>query len=222
MRLFRDRDDAGRQLAEVVARRHLPDPVVLGVPRGGVPVAAHVARRLGAPLGVVTARKLRAPGSPELAVGAVTAAGVPWVNDEVAQATGATAAYIEREAELQAAEAARRESAFNGVHRPDIRGKSVIVVDDGIATGATVLAAARSLKASGAGRVVIAAPVAPPDTIEELAAEADEVICPFAIEEFYAIGQFYEDFTQVGDGEVARVLREYAAEHAAGRATASR
>lgn len=209
MQPFRDRDDAGRRLAEIIKRRGYERAVVLGIPRGGVATAVHVARALDADLGVVVARKLRAPHQPELAIGAVTAGGVAWVNQELAEATGASGAYLEREKTEQAAEAARREAAFDGSVRPSVAGRPVIVVDDGVATGATVIAAVQSLKAAGAGRVVVAVPVGPPRTLEQLRSLADEVIAIEEVEDFYAIGQFYIDFAQLADADVQRILHEY-------------
>jgi putative phosphoribosyl transferase len=210
--MFRDRDDAGRQLAEVLKARGFAGAVVLGIPRGGVPVAAHIARALGGSLGVVVARKVGAPGNPELAVGAVTADGVAWVNEPLARDTGADRAYLDREIAAQAREAQRREDVFDGHRRPAVRGHPVIIVDDGIATGATALAAARSMRAAGAKPVVLAVPVGPPDTLRKLRSEADEVVCLHEESDFWAIGQFYGDFRPVEDAEVRRILDEFAAE----------
>lgn len=204
--MFEDRDDAGRRLAEALAARGYEHPVVLGLPRGGVVVAGHVARRLGGPLGVVVARKLGAPGQEELAIGAVTADGVPWINEDLARATGATAEYLEAGIAGQTAEAKRREAAFDGTQRPPVAGRTVIIVDDGVATGATVLAAVRAMRAAGAGRVVVAVPVGPPATLNLLREEADEVVALREDEHFWAVGQFYRDFRPVQDADVRRVL----------------
>lgn len=220
--IFQDRDDAGRRLAEVLRGRGFEGAVVLGIPRGGVPVAAHIARALGGRLGVVVARKLRAPGNPELAVGAVTADGVAWVNEPLARNTGADRAYLDREIAAQADEALRREQAFDGHRRPPVSGRPVVIVDDGIATGATALAAARSMRAAGAKPVVLAVPVGPPDTLRKLRAEADQVICLHEDSDFWAIGQFYRDFHPVEDAEVRRILSEFAAGPAARDATVRR
>jgi predicted phosphoribosyltransferase len=211
MPLLRDRDDAGKQLAQLLSHRAYRDAVVLGIPRGGVVPALHVAEALGAWLGVVVAKKLRAPHQPELAIGAVASDGVAWINQELAEETGATAAYLEREKAEQAAEAARREAAFDGNKRPPVAGRPVIVVDDGVATGATMIAAVHSLKSAGANPVVVAVPVGPPHTLAELRAIADEVVALYEVEDFYAIGQFYLDFSQLDDAEVRRILDEYEA-----------
>jgi predicted phosphoribosyltransferase/alpha/beta superfamily hydrolase len=209
MTLFRDRQDAGRQLAAVLKLKGIVRPVVLGIPRGGVPVALEVARALDGELGVVVARKLRAPGQPELAIGAVTASGATFVNEELASLTGAGKQYLERETAAQVTEAARREARFDGHRRPVIRGRTVIVIDDGLATGATAIAALRSLRAEGAARIILAVPVASPETIERMRPEADEVVCLQEESDFYAIGQFYVDFGQVDDTEVRSLLDQF-------------
>lgn len=207
MIVFRNREEAGEELAQALASESLDTRlVVLGIPRGGVPVAAKVAEALGAPLGVIVARKLGAPFQPELAIGAVAADGTLYVDRDIAEIAGGDDAYIEKERSRQAREASIREARFNGARVGDVRGKTVVVVDDGIATGATAIAALRSLKARGAGRVVLAVPVGPPDTIRRLREEADEVICLYEEPSFFAVGQFYEEFGQVDDDEVARLL----------------
>ena len=210
MRRFRDRDDAGRQLAGALAAQGYSNPIVLGIPRGGVPVAVQVAQALHGELGVVVARKLRAPGQPELAIGAVTADGSAWINTSLAEDAGADARYLEREKATQVAEARHREELFNGHRRPPVAGRVVVIVDDGLATGATAIAAARSMRASGAGKVVLAVPVAPPESIRNLEAEVDEIVCPRVEMDFWAIGQFYDDFQQVSDDEVKAMLDRYA------------
>ncbi len=212
MKRYRDRVDAGRQLAAALAERGYERPVVLGIPRGGLPVAAEVARALHGQLGVVVARKLRAPAQPELAIGAVTADGAAWVNAQLARDTGADDRYLEREMAHQVAEARHREELFDGHRRPPVEGRVVIIVDDGLATGATARAAARSMRASGAAKVVLAVPVAPPESVRELAAEVDEVVCPRVEMDFWAIGQFYDAFPQVPDEEVKAILDRFGAE----------
>jgi predicted phosphoribosyltransferase/dienelactone hydrolase len=206
MLMFADRDDAGRRLAEALAAKGYVAPIVLGIPRGGVVVAAHVARRLHGQLGVVVARKLGAPGQPELALGAVTADGVTWIDEHLAWESGATPDYLRAVIAEETREAQRRERAFDGLHRPPIAGRTVIIVDDGIATGATALAAVRSLRAAGAGRVVVAVPVGPPRTLALLRQEADDVVALLEVEDFWAVGQFYRDFRPVDDAEVQRIL----------------
>lgn len=212
MRRYRDRVDAGRQLVAALAERGYERPVVLGIPRGGLPVAAEVARALHGQLGVVVARKLRAPAQPELAIGAVTADGAAWVNTQLARDTGADDRYLEREMAHQVAEARHREELFDGHRRPPVEGRVVIIVDDGLATGATARAAARSMRASGAAKVVLAVPVAPPESVRELAAEVDEVVCPRVEMDFWAIGQFYDAFPQVPDEEVKAILDRFGSE----------
>ncbi len=211
MVLFRDRRDAGRRLAAVVKARGLERPLVLGIPRGGVPVAAEVARETGGDLGVVAARKLRSPWQPELAIGAVAADGTSYINSELVRDTGADEAYVAEESRRQADEARKREAAFDGHRRGTIAGRDVLVVDDGIATGATAIAAIRSMKAAGARKVVLAVPVGPRDTIHAMRAEADDVICVSVEDDFFAIGQFYEDFSPVEDAQVKAVLDSFEA-----------
>ena len=203
---FEDRRDAGRQLGQALAGRGFERPIVLGIPRGGVPVAAEVAVALGGELGVVVAHKLRAPRQPELAIGAVTADGVAWINEELAGHTGADRAYLEQESAFQAGEARRRQSAFDGHRLPPVAGRPVIIVDDGIATGATALAGARSMRSLGASPLVVAVPVGPPATIERLRQEADEVVCLRVDAGFFAVGEFYRDFRAVSDDEVLEIL----------------
>jgi len=211
MQRYRDREEAGRLLATALREAGVHAPVVLGIPRGGVPVAAEVARALDGELGVVVARKLRAPGQPELAVGAITADGAEWLNESLADECGADSRYLSLERARQIDEARRREAAFDGDRRPDVKGRTVVIVDDGLATGATAIAAARSVKGAGAARVILAAPVAPPETVGRLRAEVDDVVCPRIEEDFWAIGQFYVGFRQVSDEEVKAILDAFAA-----------
>ena len=223
MTRFRDRDDAGRQLAQLVVARRFSGPVaVLGIPRGGVPVAAHVARALHADLGVAVARKLRAPQQPELAMGAVTANGEGWLNDDLIAQLGVTRETLERERALQVAEAQRREALLIGEHQPAIAGRVVIVVDDGVATGATAVAAVRSVRAGGASYVVLATPVVSIEAGRRLREVADEVIAVREDESFWAIGEFYYDFSAVEDEEVQKLLIAFREERAAAAALAGR
>ena len=208
--LFRDRNEAGRRLAAALIERGFEKPIVLGIPRGGVPVAAEVARALGGDLAVVVARKLGAPGNPELAIGATTETGVSYINTAVAAAAGADERYIKAETDRQVKEAHRREELFDSHRRPPVQGRTVIVVDDGIATGATAIAAVRSIKAEGAKRVILAVPVGLPEMVELLRSEADEVVCLEEDPGFGAVGQYYLDFSQVSDEEVRATLETFA------------
>jgi predicted phosphoribosyltransferase len=206
-RLFEDRRQAGRVLGEEVARLELNDPIVLGLPRGGVVVAAEVADALGCELDVLVVRKIGAPFQPELALGAIAEGGVKIFNRELMrqlrQSEDDLAATVEREqAELERRVAAYRQEK----DRPDIEGRDVVVVDDGLATGATAQAAGQVVTAMGAGRVVLAVPVGSPDTVKRLSEYFDEVVCPVTPSMFMAIGQFYRDFRQVEDDEVVRLL----------------
>jgi predicted phosphoribosyltransferase/dienelactone hydrolase len=206
---FRDRYDAGEKLAASLEGRGFEKAVVLGIPRGGVPLATVVARALEGELGVVVARKLGAPGNPELAIGATTAIGVTYVNSEVAAQVGADKRYVEAEERRQVEEAQRREQLFDGSRRPRMQGRTVIVVDDGIATGATAIAAVRSIKAEGAESVILAIPVGPPETVQRLREEADEVVCLDENPGFWAVGQFYDEFEPVSDDEVRQILDDF-------------
>ena len=206
MRRFRDRRDAGTRLARLLQRHGFVRPVVLGIPRGGVLVSVEVAAALGADHGVVVARKVGAPGQSELAIGAVTADGSAFVDRVLAEQTGAHDRYLAAERARQIAEARRREDFLDGRRRPALVGRDVIVVDDGVATGATAIAALRSVRAQGAARVVFAVPVGPPHTLDRLRREADEVVCLWVEPEFFAVGQFYQDFDPVDDAEVRALL----------------
>ncbi len=208
-RFFRDRRDGGRVLAEALERYRARDPLVLGIPRGGVVVAAEVARHLGAEMDVLVARKLGAPGEPELAIGAVTADGGRWLNGALVSSLGIDAGVLDEITRAEMAEAHAREARFRGVRSPpEVKGRVVILVDDGFATGATVRAAARALRRKKPARLVLAAPVGAPDTCYELLAEADEVVCPHQPSPFRAVGLFYERFDQAEDEEVAALLAE--------------
>lgn len=205
--VFRDRTDAGRRLAERLAHLRDEQPVVLGLPRGGVPVAAEVARALDAPLDVLLVRKLGVPWQPELAMGAIGEGGVRVRNDEVlarADVDDDRLATVERE---ERAELERRVRAYRG-GRPGtpLAGRVVVVVDDGIATGSTARAACQVARAAGAERIVLAVPVAPPDWEGRLADVADELVAVSTPQWFFAIGQYYEDFRQTGDDEVLAAL----------------
>ncbi len=211
---FIDRRDAGRQLAQRVAAMKLDHPIVYALPRGGVPVAAEIAAVLHAPLDLVLVRKIGAPMQPELAVGAIVDGDTPElvINQDIARHTGADQAYIDHACARELAEIERRRMRYLGNRpRPDPKGRTVIVVDDGIATAATAIAALRALGKRGAARRIVAVPVAPPDTVERLQAEADEVICLMQPLEFWGISGFYIDFHQLEDDEVTRALEAAAA-----------
>ncbi len=194
---FLDRTDAGRRLAQHLAHLRGHDVVVLGIPRGGVPVAAEVASALGAPLDVVIVRKLGTPGQPELGLGAIGEEGVRVVNDDIVRLTGVTERDIERVEERERLELERRARRFRGDRPPvPVAGRVVVVVDDGIATGSTARAACRIVRARGATRVVLAVPVAPPGWTGEFSDEADELIAVETPAGFHAVGQWYRDFRQ--------------------------
>ena len=206
---FKDRGDAGRQLAVAVVRLGLVDPLVLALPRGGVPVAAEVARALRAPLDLLIVRKIGAPGQAELAVAAVAEGEPPTlvVDERTSQVTDADEAYIEREARTQRAEIERRRTTYRrGRARLGVAGKSVVVVDDGIATGSTVRAALQALRRMRPARLVLAVPVAPADTLSELSPLVDDVVCLSQPAFFRSVGTYYADFHQVDDEEVIALL----------------
>lgn len=212
---FRDRSEAGRLLAEALKDRVEPPCVVLALPRGGVMVGLEVARALGCPLDLVMVRKIGAPGQPELALGAVANGEHPVlvVNENVRRMTGASEAYLETEKERELAEIARRRARYLAGRAPaPVAGRTAIVVDDGIATGATMLAALRAVRRKGPKKVILAVPVAPPDSLQRLSAEADEIVCLHTPEWFMAVGQFYDDFRQIDDEEVVAALAEAAPE----------
>lgn len=207
--MFRDRVEAGEALARAVAALRPVRPVVLALPRGGVPVAAPVAARLGAPLGLLLVRKLGVPGHAELAAGAVGDGEPPVVvfNDAVLAMLGlGPADFAGRVAEKAAEIAERRRLYFGGRPQPEVAGATAIVVDDGIATGATVKAALAVLKRQGPARVVLAVPVAPADAAAELAREVDDLVCLDYPDPFMAVGAHFRDFAQTSDAEVIALL----------------
>jgi putative phosphoribosyl transferase len=209
--MFRDREDAGQQLAAKLKGRVLQDPLVLAIPRGGVVIGAVLARELGAELDVVLSRKLGAPEQPELAVGAVTEDGVVFLNHYAEEVLGITPDYIDAQRDRQLAEIARRKQLFR-MARPQapVAGRSVIVTDDGIATGSTMIAALQTIKPQGPREVIVAVPVASPDRLREVRRWCDDVICLQAPMNFWAIGEFYDDFTQVNDQAVVALLQSAA------------
>jgi putative phosphoribosyl transferase len=212
--LFRDRSEAGRVLAARLARyADRPDVMVLALPRGGVPVGYEVARALHAPMDVFIVRKLGVPGHEELAMGAVASGGVRVLNDQVVAGLGVPDYVIDAVAAWEQQELERRERLYRGQRPPpDVRGKTVILVDDGLATGSTMLAAVRALRQLGPARVVVAVPVASRDTCELLKSEVDEVVCAVTPEPFYAVGLWYRNFSQTTDEEVRELLEQSASE----------
>ena len=207
-RRFRDRYDAGRQLAEKLREyANAPDLLVLALPRGGVPVAYEVARALGAPLDVFVVRKLGLPGHEELAMGAVASSGVQVLNDDIVHGLNIPDQVIEAVSARERQELSRRQPLYRDRRTPpDAAGRVIILVDDGLATGASMRAAVLALKQQRAGRIIVAVPTASPDICEALKADADEVISVITPEPFLAVGHWYDDFTQTTDEEVRDLL----------------
>jgi putative phosphoribosyl transferase len=220
--MFVNREEAGEQLAQrllPLKEDHPEGVVVLGLPRGGVVVAARIAEALGAPLDVLVVRKLGAPGQPELAIGAVTDGAQPQkiFNERVIRMLGVGNDYLDHEIERQLSEVRRRQALYRG-GRPGepLQGRCAIVVDDGIATGATVRAGVQALRRSSVASIVLAVPVAPPETAAELASEVDELICLMTPRGFMAVGAFYADFSQTADDEVVALLEASAQRRSVG------
>jgi putative phosphoribosyl transferase len=205
--LFADRREAGRGLAGALGRFRGEGPLVIALPRGGVPVGFEVARALQAPFDILLVRKLGAPFNPEYGIGAVAEGGVRFVRGEDVELIGITEDELEQLVSRELAELERRQRLYRGERQPlPVKGRTVILVDDGIATGGTAVAAGQALKARGAARVILAVPVAPAGTTERLAGDFDEVVCLHEPEGFFGIGQFYVDFGQLGDDEVIALL----------------
>ena len=211
--MFKDRADAARQLARRLKDHELRNPLVLAIPRGGVVTGAVLAEELDAELDVVLARKLRAPGQPELAIGAISEDGDVYLNALAGRVPGVTEEYLRAERAHQLAEIARRRRLFRAVlPESHVSGRSVIVTDDGIATGSTMLAALRVLNARTPHDITVAVPVAPPDMLELVSGQCSRVECLLAPPDFDAVGSFYRDFRQVEDEEVVRLLERRAAQ----------
>jgi predicted phosphoribosyltransferase len=207
-RPFRDRVDAGKALAGLLGKyAGRPDVIVLALPRGGVPVGYEVARALAAPLDVFIVRKLGVPGQEEYAMGAVASGGVRVLNDEAVRSLGLSNETVDRVTARELEELKRRERLYRGDRpEPDVKGRTVIVVDDGLATGSTMKAAVKALAERGAARIVVAVPVAAADTCQALRREVDEVVCALTPEPFQAVGLWYDNFSQTSDQEVRDLL----------------
>ena len=213
--MFADRTDAARRLAARLKGRRFTDPIVLAIPRGGVVLGAVLADALGADLDVVLARKLGMPGNPEFALGAIGETGEVHHNVPLEEFSPAIRKYLDGECRQQMAEIARRRTLFrHGRAAAPLRGRSVIVVDDGIATGSTMLAALRAIRLQAPLEVIVAVPVAAPDRLRQVAAECDETVCLLEAADLFAVGQFYRDFAQVEDEQVVSLLNRFAKEHA--------
>ena len=206
--IFSNREEAARRLADKLAAYKGQNPLVLAIPRGAVPMARIVAEALGGEFDVVLVRKLGAPGNPEFAIGAIDETGWAYLGPYAAMA-GADEGYIERAKARELETIRKRRAQYSPLHPPiDPAGRIVIVIDDGLATGSTMLAALHALRQRAPQKLVCAVPVAPPDTLEKVGEQADEVVCLYAPENFQAVGQFYADFGQVEDDEVIALLSE--------------
>jgi putative phosphoribosyl transferase len=208
--LFENREAAGRYLSSQLRRyRGRPDLLVLALPRGGLPVGRAVAEALGAPLDVFLVRKLGFPGRPELAMGAIATGGVVVLNDDVVHTYGLRPDEIMPVIQAERAELKRRERLYRGDWpMPELHGRTVILVDDGLATGATMRAAVGALRRLGAAHIVVAAPVASREACDEVGAEVESIVCGATPDPFYAVGLWYHDFREIGDEEVVRILTE--------------
>ena len=206
--IFQDRTDAGRQLAEeLLSYAGRDDAIVLALPRGGVPVAFEVAQRLGVPLDVFVVRKLGVPGHEELAMGAIASGGIRVLNEDVLYVLPDAQSIVEMVTAIEREELQRRERDYRGDRpAPEVRGRTVILVDDGLATGATMRAAAAALRQQGAAKIIVAVPVGAPSTCHEIKSVADAVVCLQTPGSFMGVGQYYEDFSQTSDEEVRELL----------------
>lgn len=213
--MFKDRIDAGQKLAQRLEQYRDSDAVVLAIPRGGVVVADEVARALHLQLDLVIPRKIGAPGNPELAIGAVVERGRAMINEQLVRDLGVPQSYVDSAIEEQLAEIARRRRLYLGDRPPvPLTGRVAIVVDDGLATGYTALAAVNAVRQQNPAKLVLAVPVGPVDTCGRLEKEVDEIICLESHELFFAVGQFYENFSQTADAEVIAILSKYRNGHA--------
>jgi hypothetical protein len=208
--VFRNREHAGSQLADCLNRRHFRNPLVLAIPRGGVMVGAVIAQELKAELDVVLSRKLRAPMQPELAIGAISEGGEVHLNPSAEDALGIDPDYLGQERHHQLLEIARRKELFRRVRpQAEVAGRSVIVTDDGLATGSTMIAALQSIQPQNPYELIVAVPVASSDRLADVHQWCNGVVCLLAPDSFLAIGQFYKDFDPVEDEEVVRLLRRF-------------
>ncbi|QFU83115.1 phosphoribosyltransferase [Natronorubrum aibiense] len=204
---FRDRTDAGARLAVELREREIDADIALAIPRGGLPLGRAVADELEIPLDIVVAKKIGAPGNPEYAIGAVASDGSTWRNEDAIGRTDSDEAYFQRRREEEAESARQKADRYRGDRdAPDLTGKTVVVVDDGVATGSTVMACLKTLNETDADRIVLAVPVGPPESIAALEDEADEVVCLETPRGFMGVGQFYERFGQVSDEEAMAYL----------------
>ncbi len=207
--MFQDRTEVGRLLAARISKMHFKNPIVLAIPRGGVPVAREIAMGIHAPLDLVITRKIGFPGEPEFAIGSVTQEGQLIVDRQTVSSMGVPEKYLKEEAARQTREIKSRMERYRGKRPyPNLKDKDVIIVDDGIATGNTVLAAIDSVRRKYPASITLAIGVAPPDTIRKLSGSVDSIVCLETPEPFYAIGEFYASFPQVEDDEVNRILKE--------------
>jgi putative phosphoribosyl transferase len=206
--LFQNRTEAGKVLGSMLQEyANRPDVLVLALPRGGVPVAFELAKALNAPLDVFVVRKLGVPGHEELAMGAIATGGIRVLNEDVVQGLGIPASVIEAAASVEEKELQRRDQLYrDGRLSPDVRGRTVILVDDGLATGSTMRAAVAALRQQSSAAIIVAVPVGAPSTCDELQRDVDKVVCGFTPEPFYGVGQWYEDFSQTTDEEVRDLL----------------